>query len=147
LDILTQRGIAHAAVDLDGLGLAYVPSAAGSDELMDGNLHTVCQNYTSAGVRHFLVARAMGARAEVELCRDAASATTIAVCRLTARLEAMRERVKMRELGMQKQEYMARGADLNDILDRARLEDFTVANQNRPWNDVAHEVLVKARWI
>jgi hypothetical protein len=33
------------------------------------------------------------------------------------------------------------------ILDRARLEDFAVANENRPLTDLALEMAVKAGWI
>jgi hypothetical protein len=36
---------------------------------------------------------------------------------------------------------------LNAILDRARLEDFTVTSENRSVTEVAHEMLVKAEWI
>jgi hypothetical protein len=36
---------------------------------------------------------------------------------------------------------------LNEILDRARLEDFTISNEHRPVNEVAREMLVKAGWI
>jgi adenylylsulfate kinase-like enzyme len=146
-DILAQRDIAHAAIDLDALGLAYLPFAAGNDELMYRNLQSVCQNYASAGVRRFLLARAVEDRAEIELCRGAVSATNTVVCRLTASLEAMQQRVKMRESGMQQKAYVARVADLHAILDRAGLEYFSVANQDRSLNDVAHEMLVKAGWI
>jgi hypothetical protein len=53
----------------------------------------------------------------------------------------------MRELGIAKQEYVARVARLNIILDRARLENFVVTNENRSLTDVALEVLVKAGWV
>jgi hypothetical protein len=59
----------------------------------------------------------------------------------------MQRRVQMRELGLQQREYVARVADLNAILDRARLEDFTVVNQDRSLTEVAHEMLVRAGWI
>jgi hypothetical protein len=36
---------------------------------------------------------------------------------------------------------------LNAILDRARLEDFAVANENRSLTEVAIEMLGKAGWI
>jgi hypothetical protein len=32
---------------LDALGLAHLPSAAGSDGVMYGNLQSVCENYAS----------------------------------------------------------------------------------------------------
>ena len=146
-DILALRDIAHAAIDLDALGLAHLPSAAGNDDLMYRNLQSVCQNYASVGVRRFLLARAVEDSAEIELCRGAVSATNTVVCRLTASIETMQQRVAMRESGVQQQEYVARVADLNVILDRARLEDFAVANQNRSLTEVAQEMLIKAGWI
>lgn len=53
----------------------------------------------------------------------------------------------MRDSGILQREYIARVATLNDILDRARLEDFVVTNENRLLTDVAIEMLVKAGWI
>jgi hypothetical protein len=146
-DILALRHIAHAAIDLDALGLAHLPSAASSDGVMYRNLQSVCKNYASLGVRRFLLARAMEDRAELELCRGAVSAKDTVVCRLTASIEAMQNRVKTRESGVSQQGYVARVAKLNAILDRARLEDFTITNENRSLTEVAHEMLVKARWI
>jgi hypothetical protein len=111
------------------------------------NLQSVCENYASLGVKRVLLARAMEDRAELELCRGAVSATNTVVCRLTASLEVMEQRVKRRESGVLQREYVARVAKLNDILDRARLEDFTVTNENRPLREVAYEMLLRAGWI
>jgi hypothetical protein len=146
-DILALRQIAHAAIDLDALGLAHLPSTASNDDVMYRNLQSVCKNYAALGVRRFLLARAMEGRAELELCRGVVSATNTVVCRLTASIEAMQQRVKMRESGVSQREYVARVAKLNVILDRARLEDFTVTSESRSLIEVAHEMLVKAGWI
>jgi phosphosulfolactate synthase (CoM biosynthesis protein A) len=146
-DVLAQRHIAHAAIDLDALGVAHLPSGASTDSVMYGNLRSVCKNYAALGVQRVLLARALEDRAQLELCRDVISASNTVVCRLTASIEAMQQRVKMRESGIWQQEYVARVAKLNVILDRARLEDFTVTNENRLVSDVALEVLVKAGWI
>lgn len=146
-DILALREIAHAAIDLDSLGLAHFPSAATNDGVMYRNLQSVCKNYASLGVQRFLVARAMEDRAELELCRGIVSATNTVVCRLTASIEVMEQRVRMRELGISHTEYVARVAKLNVILDDARLEDFTVASENRSLTEIAREMLVKAGWI
>jgi hypothetical protein len=145
-DILALQGIAHAAIDLDGLGLAHLPSA-GNDGVMYGNLRSVCENYASFGVRRLLVARAIEDRAELELCSDVVSASTVVVCRLIASMETMEQRVRLRESGISQRDYVARVAELNTILDRAQLENFTVTNENRPLTDVARELLVKAGWI
>ncbi len=146
-DILAQHHIVHAAIDLDALGLAHLPSTAGNEAVMYNNLQSLCKNYASVGIQRLLVARAMEGRSELELCQSVVSAANTAVCRLTASLEAMQQRVKMRETGVFQQEYVARVMKLNSILDHARLEDFEVANENRSVTEVAYEVLVKAEWI
>jgi hypothetical protein len=146
-DILALRHITHAAIDLDSIGLAYLPSAASSNSVMYDNLECVCKNYVSLGVRRLLLARAMEDRAELELCCGVVSAKHTLVCRLTAGIEAMQHRVKMRESGVSQREYVARVTKLDVILDRARLEDFTIMNANRSVSEVACEMLVKADWI
>jgi hypothetical protein len=146
-DILALRRIAHAAIDLDALGLGHIPSAASNDGVKYRNLQSVCENYASLGVKRVLLARAVEDRAELELCLGAVSATNTVVCRLTASLEVMEQRVKRRESGVLQREYIARVAKLNDILDRARLEDFTVTNEDRPLRGVAYEMLLRAGWI
>jgi hypothetical protein len=146
-DILALQGIAHAAIDLDALGLAHLPSAAVSDAVMYRNLQSVCENYASLGVRRLLLARAIEDRAGLELCSRVVSASNTVVCRLTASIEAMEQRVRLRESGVSRRSYVARVAELNTILERAQLEDFTVTNENRPLTEVAHELLVTAGWI
>jgi hypothetical protein len=146
-DILALRQIAHAAIDLDALGLAHLPSAAGNDGVMYRNLQSVCTNYASLGVRRFLLARAIEDRTELEVCRGIVSAANLVVCRLTASIETMQQRIRMRELGISQGEYVARVAKLSALLDRARLEDFTVNSESRPVTEIAHEMLVKAGWI
>ena len=146
-DILAQRQIVHAAIDLDALGLAHLPSAARSDGVMYDNLRSICRNYAALGVQRFLLARAIEDDAQLRLCRDIIPAANTAVCRLTASVEAMKRRVQMRDLGISQREYVARVAKLNVILDRAKLEDFAVINEDRPLTEVAIEVLVRAGWI
>lgn len=146
-DILTLRHIEHAAIDLDAFGVGLLPSPAGNDDVMYLNLQSVSNNYASYGVRRLLLARAVENPAELEKCRVAVSATSTVVCRLTASIQTMQLRVRARELGPMQGESVARAAKLNQILDRARLEDFTITNENRPPAEVAWEMLLKAGWI
>src|SRR5438105_9381154 len=92
-DILASRHMAHAAIDLDALGLFHLPSAPRNDGVMYRNLQSVCNNYASLGVRRLLLARAMEDPDELELCRRVVSATKTVVCRLTASIETMKQRV------------------------------------------------------
>jgi len=146
-DILALQHVAHAAIDLDALGLGYLPTAAANDDLMYRNLQSVCENYASAGVTRFLLARAIETQTALDRCRSIVSAGNSVVCRITASLETMESRVKLRELGVSQRQYVARVAVLNAILDRVRLENFTIANENRPLTEVANEMLAKAGWI
>ena len=86
-------------------------------------------------------------RAELELCRGAVSAANTVVCRLTASIEAMQQRVRMRESGIAQRNYIARVAELNGILDRAQLEDFTVNTENPSVAAIAREIPTEAGWI
>jgi len=146
-DILTLRHIVHAAIDLDAFGLAHLPSADATDAVMYRNLQSVCQNYAALGVTRLLLARAMEERGELALCLNVVSAAKTIVCRLTAGIATMQQRVKQRESGILQQQFVDRVAILDAILDRSRLEDFTIVNEGRSINDVAQEMLIKAGWI
>ena len=146
-DLLADLCISHAAVDLDALAMGHFPSPASSDCLMYRNLESVCKNYASAGVKRLLLARAMENRSELESCRAAAKSASTVVCRLIASVEAMQQRARGRETGMLQQEFVGRVAILNAILDRARIEDFSVSSESRSVTDTAREMLVKAGWI
>jgi len=146
-DLLALRGIVHAAIDLDGLGLTHLPSAAPSDDAMYENLRSVCVNYAARGARNFLVARAIENVTQLNRCREIIPAANTVVCRLVASEETMKRRVEMREAGVSKRDYVARVTKLNAILDGAQLEDFAVVNEDRPLTEVALEMLQKAGWI
>jgi hypothetical protein len=146
-DILALRHMEHAAIDVDALGLAHLRSASENDSVIYRNLQCVSNNYASAGVRRLVLARAIEGHAELEFCRGVVSARNTVVCRLTASIEAMERRVRRRELGVSQREYLTRAAKLNTILASARVEDFTVTNENRSVTEVAYEMLVKARGI
>jgi hypothetical protein len=98
-DILAQRQIVHAAIDLDALGLAYFRSAAFREGVMYDNLRSVCRNYAAAGAQRFLLARAIEDEAQLRLCRHIIPTANTVVCRLTAGIEVMKRRVEIRDLG------------------------------------------------
>ena len=56
-------------------------------------------------------------------------------------------RVRLREPGPFQQDFVARVAKLDDMLDCAQLEDFSIANEDSPVTGVAHEMLVRAGWL
>ena len=146
-DILARRNVPHAAIDLDALGLAHLPSAMKNDGVMYRNLRSLCENYALEVVTRLLLARAMEDRNELEVCTGISPAASTVVCRLTASPETIRQRLQRRELGVKHSEYIDRSVALNAILDTTQLADFTVSTENRSPTDLANEMLLKAGWI
>jgi type II secretory pathway predicted ATPase ExeA len=146
-DILALRGIAHAGVDLDALLIAHFPSDIRDESVMYRNLRCVWENYAAQGVKRLLLARAIERREELNRIVDAVGAEKVTVCRLTASPETMEERVAQRDSGQLQGRYVARAGELNMLLDRAHLEDFSVVNERRAITDVAQEMLTRSGWI
>jgi hypothetical protein len=146
-NILTVRNIPHATIDLDALGTAHLPSLVRNNQLMYRNLQSVSENYAHVGLTRLLLARAIENRAELECCRSAVSPEKVVICRLTASMKTMQDRVRGREIGALRDKYVARVVELDAILDHAHLEDFSLQNENRAVTEVAHEMLVRAGWL
>lgn len=145
-DLLAERGIAHAAVDLDALGLAYgVNSALG--EIAIRNLVCVCANYESAGITKLLAAGAVESSEELEQIRRATNAQRTVVCRLRAPLAVMQRRVALRERGIFSEQYVARVGPLEARLDAVTLEDFSVETAEGSVTDAAQRMLTLAGWM
>src|SRR6266853_4051370 len=141
-DLLIARNIPHASIDVDALGTAHLPPTLQNNQLMYQNLQSVWENYAHAGVTRLLLARAIENRAELKQCRNAVSGAQIVICRLTASLKTMQHRIQTREIGTLQNTFIAKVGELNSILDRAHLEDFSISNENRSVTEVAHEMLV-----
>ena|SRR6266852_2751879 len=69
-DILSARGVIHAAIDLDAIGSALLPDALSSD-VMYRNLASVWVNFAAVGVNRLLLAEAVENRDERATGRSA----------------------------------------------------------------------------
>jgi hypothetical protein len=145
-DVLSTHHIAHACVDLDAIGTVLIPEHMAAD-LVQRNLAGIYANFVSAGVRHLLLADAVETRRGLDALRRAMPEAEIVVCRLTAALATMEGRLRVREPGMNQARFVARARELQQALDRAQLEDFTVVNDDRSVTDVAQEVLQRSGWL
>src|SRR5205085_2115449 len=116
-DLLAAAGIAHAAIDVDGLSLGHF-----SEDLTARNLAAVWRNFAAAGITRLLLAEADVNR---ERIRQAVPGAEIIVCRLRASVETMQQRVRVREPGMRRDEFVQRVAELEQ---RIGGEGFSVGN-------------------
>jgi hypothetical protein len=145
-DLLTAKGIVHAAIDLDAIGAAHLPPGA-ADHVRCRNLAAICRNYAAEGVAMFLLAGAIEDAQDLERIRLAAQADAVIVVRLSARLHTMEQRIRTRETGMLQSFFVARVAELEATLDRAHLEGTTISNDGRSITEVARELLIGAGWL
>jgi len=144
-DILAANRIAHAAIDLDALAIVHAPAVP--DDLLYRNLGAVWGNYASAGVGTLLLAYAVDNKAVLNRVQETLPGAEVVVCRLRAPLETMQHRVRLREPGFLQQQFVARVAELETLLDRAGVEDFAIDNAGRSVTEVAREMLKRAGWL
>ena len=147
-DLLTEAGTAHAAMDLDWLTVMYPRQEAYGQELMLKSLAVAWPVYRAAGAERLLVARVVGERSELQGYREAVPGAELIVCQLTASVETMQKRLRLREPGLFQEEALARSEELATILEGAKAEDFRVDNdEGRSITEVAREVLSRAGWL
>jgi hypothetical protein len=137
----------HAAIDLDTLGMGHLPDEGWSD-LPYRNLSCVWQHYAAAGASRLMIAEALESDRELARIQQAVPDARIVVCRLSATLETLRQRVRQREVGVLRDAFVARVDELQLLLDRAQLEQFTlVTDDGMSITDTARELLSRARWL
>lgn len=147
-DLLAEVGVPHAAIDLDALAVTHPRADPHGERLAFANLAAVWPNYAAAGAARLLIARVVEDRADLDRYRAAVPGAEPVVCRLTAPLSVMRERLRIREPGMFLPAALARTEELDAILEHTRVEDFTVDNgPGRNIGDVAREMLTRAGWL
>jgi predicted kinase len=145
-DLLSASGVVHAAIDLDALGSSGLPETRAA-ELVYLNLAAVWANFAKAGVSRLLLAEAVESSDDLAQIRAAIPGANLVVCRLTADATTAAQRLRVREPGMLQEKFLKRAPELDAVLERARLEDFSIVNDNRSITDVARELLTRARWI
>jgi hypothetical protein len=145
-DLLVEAHIGHAAIDVDAVGFPYLPSGAAADLQFRG-LAAICREYAAAGISRFLLACAVETERELNGIRRAIPDAHLQVCRLRAPVPVMQDRVRLREPGMHQAQFVARVAELESALDRASVDDFSVANEGRSVTEVAREMLTAAGWL
>jgi hypothetical protein len=93
------------------------------------------------------LAEAVENRDALDRLRRAIPGAELIVCRLTADLATMQQRIRLREPGMLQEQFLGRAKALEAILDDVHLEDFTIANENGSVTEVARELLERAGWL
>lgn len=144
-DMLEKRHVPFAVLDLDWLTWC----ATGSDDdgaehrMMLSNLVPVVANYLAAGIRFFVLARAVRTRPELDSLR-ASLPMPLKVVRLTVPWPEIERRLRS-DITAGRQDDLHEAATWVGSED-ASIEDATVSN-DRPIREAAMEVLDWLGWL
>src|SRR6266516_1552676 len=98
--LLEERRLPCAVIDLDWLNWVSVGDGFdGYDELLAANLAAIWPNFRAAGVRWFVLARALQDLGLLTLLREALPEPRLTVVQLTAPPEVVAERLRRRDSG------------------------------------------------
>ena len=149
-DLLREKGVAHALIDLDGLR-RFWPNPADdpfghAKEI--ANLAAVARTYLQAGAQRLVLAGVVGDAATYRDYRETLGLDDVVVCRLRIDPDLGRARVARRhELHDGEREWhLHRFAELDALLDEAAIEDVTVQVGRRRPEEVARDVLAAVGW-
>lgn len=146
-DVLAEREVGNAAIDLDALVAQWPPSSKWNNDLLFECLAALWPIYVAHGSTHLVLARVLEDPIDLERYREAVPGADITVCRLVADESTRVARLVGRmPPGPARDWHLDRTVELHDILEQAAFEDFVVTN-DRPVRDVALEVLTAAGWI
>ena len=146
-EVLSERGMAAAIVDLDWLGWVTVePSGSTYYDLILANLKAIWPNLMAAGARYYVLTRALTQAEELARLRSVVPAE-LTVIRVTASPQTIERRLRARDTGAVLEEHLAESASMAAVVDRAAEDSVVVSNDDRPIRGVSLEVLSLLGWL
>ncbi len=147
--LLREADVPHAVVDLARIGQSWpVPEDdPWNERLIHQNLACMWSNFRQAGIDRLLVSRVLEARSLLRHIAEAVPGARITVIRLRVRLEVLEARIRARETSGDPEWFLGAAAYTAEALERARVEDHVVDNEDRPPADAAREALRLAGWL
>ncbi|WP_416965183.1 hypothetical protein [Streptomyces sp. Agncl-13] len=147
--LLADAGVPHAVLDLDWLSNSW-PTPPGDRfnfDLLLRNLRSIAGHYLDAGATRLVLAGVIEKQDERKALADAVG-VDLTVCRLRAELPLIQQRLTYRHNCTTKalQWHLNRSGELDGILDRASVDDFTIDTSTGSVTDVALSVIRAARW-
>ncbi|WP_392750048.1 hypothetical protein [Streptomyces sp. LN590] len=148
-DLLAGSGVPNAVIDMDWLCRSR-PAPADDRfnfALLVRNLRCMVGNYLDAGATRLVLAGVVEDAEDREQCAKAVG-VGLSVCRLRVELPVVRQRLSRRHADEPEalRWHLDRSGELDGILDRARVEDFTVDATHHRVDEAAAAVLEAAGW-
>lgn len=146
--LLYEQDIPHALIDLDWLCQLYPAPAEDPyrEDLMFRNLSAIWSNYRAEGVDYLVLARVIEDREHLRRYKASIPGARIKVVRVHTPSALVQQRLRRREAGSFYDHLWRRSQELSKVFDRVQVEDFLVANDERPVRKVAKEAMTLLGW-
>ena len=147
--ILQSREMRHALIDLDWLGQVYPPPDYRNPHALDlafENLALIAPRFIASGARYFVLAATLTSPNELHRLRAALPHVDLDVCRVVASVEVIEERIRRRELGSLRDDFLSRTGPLASQMEASKLEDLLLVNDGLI-GDAARELLRNVGWV
>jgi dephospho-CoA kinase len=149
-DRLHHAGVRHGLIDLDWLGQVYPPPKP-HDHFSLGlgvrNLAAIVPNFVAAGAQRLVIAGTVTSRAELEEIRGALPGFDVVVFGVVAPEEQIAARIRRRDTGALRDDFLRRSAALATTIADARIDDQVVTNDDGALDHAVAGVLSLVDWI
>lgn len=147
-NILRNRGVAHALIDMDNLCWCYVPDSVDrlNRHLGARNLTAVWANFAAVGAPRLIISGIVEGAADVDLLGDCVPGAQITVFRLVLDKVALEQRMRDREHGPGVERRVARSLELAEIMETNGIGDFCI-DANRDAVAVAEKIIALSGWL
>ncbi|MBX2821339.1 MAG: hypothetical protein KTR29_16715 [Rhodothermaceae bacterium] len=146
-EILNLAEIPNAFIDLDQLTYCWPPKGRFNNDTMFEALSKLWAVYKSAGATRLVLARVVEKPDALERYKHVLGPSSFAIVRLKAADHIRTSRIVHREFGDSLQWHLKRSVELEKILDGTSHNTFTINNDDKTPDEVAHEILRKISWL
>jgi adenylylsulfate kinase-like enzyme len=139
-DMLSDRRIPSALVDIDYLRCAWPQVTPWNAELGYDNFAAIAVNHQKIGVRCFVVADVVETQEQRHDYERSVPGSRVVIVRLNVVLENVMARLQLRETPDSIDWYLARAAELQALMESREIGDLVVDIDDHTPKDVAHEI-------
>ena len=152
-ELLGRARVPHGAIDIDWVSQGWPYLGEWNRGMRVRNVRALAAEYRAIGASRFVVAGVVEGRDEIdELAEalgigvDAGAGAGVVVCRLTAPIDVIHDRLRRRDTGSSLQWHLDRAVVLHEQLDHDGLDDVVVDTAGQDHETVAREVLAAVGW-
>jgi hypothetical protein len=148
MEVLEERGLAHAFFDLDGL--TYLYPKPPDDRFGEGfaldALGLLLPRLRDTGVERLILARVLWTTESLSRYRRAIPDADITLVRLTAPLEVIEARIRGREVGSGTEWYLTQARELQERWAARPVDDVLIDTADGDARSIAEEIVRKIGW-